>query len=72
MIFQPGVILPTFESIFSALSKTIIRIIIGIVIFLAGFVIGKLVERVTYKLLKEIEINTIIKNSTGLKLNADH
>ena len=72
MLFQLGFISESLDYILESLSETILKIVIGIIIFLVGFVIGKLLGRLLYKILNEIEINKFIKNSTGLKINADH
>lgn len=59
-------------SVFTNLNKGLLRMGLAILIFLAGFIIGNILGKVIYKLLKEIEINTILKNLTGIKLNLDH
>lgn len=62
----------SLRNLVEAFSTALIKLALAIVIFLLGFIIGKLVGRIAFKMLKEIEINTFIKNSTGLRINADH
>ena len=59
-------------SIFTNLNKTLLRMGFAILIFLIGFAIGNILGKIVYKLLKEIEINKILKKITGIKLNLDH
>jgi small-conductance mechanosensitive channel len=58
--------------IIGVLSETFLRIVFAILIFLFGLILGKLMGRVVYRMLSEIEINKFIKKSTGFKINADH
>ena len=70
MNFQISAISP--RTVLGELNRTLVKLSFAILTFLLGFILGKIVERVVYKVLKEIELNNLIKNSTGLRLNADH
>ncbi len=72
MLFALGFIENALNDLFGALSQTIVKIFLAILIFLFGFILGKLVGRVVYKFLEEIEINNFLKKSLGLKINVDN
>ena len=61
-----------FGSIIGSLSESILRILLGLIIFFIGFIIGKIAGRAVYKMLNEAEINKFLKESGGIKINADH
>ncbi|MCM2325441.1 MAG: mechanosensitive ion channel [Candidatus Woesearchaeota archaeon] len=56
--------------ILTAINKTVLNITISIVILLGGIIIGKLVEKFLFRILKEIGINKAFRDF-GLKINAD-
>ncbi len=58
-------------SFFTNLNKTILKMGLAILIFLIGFIIGNILGKLIYNLLKQIEVNNILKNLTGIKLNLD-
>lgn len=64
-IFDPKQLIGGFNSF-------AIKIAFAVLTFLVGFIIGKLIERVVYKVLSEIELNKTIKNIAGFRINADH
>ncbi|MEK6917052.1 MAG: mechanosensitive ion channel domain-containing protein [Nanoarchaeota archaeon] len=59
------------KSTLSVINTTSVKIAFALLTFILGFIIGKIVERVTYKALTEIEINKLITRYTNLKINAD-
>jgi len=61
-----------WESLVIMLSNTLLKIITALLIFFFGFVFGRLLGRVIYKMLKEAELNKFLKESTGIKINADN
>lgn len=52
------------------LNKSAIRLFFAVVLLLGGFILGKIVEKFLFKVLKEVEINKAIREA-GLKINAD-
>ncbi|MBT3720625.1 mechanosensitive ion channel [archaeon] len=59
-------------SVFTNLNQNLLKMGFAILIFLVGFILGNISGKLLYKFLKEIEVNSILKNLTGLKLNLDH
>jgi small-conductance mechanosensitive channel len=57
-------------ALFENLNRSAIRLFFAVIILIGGFILGKLVERFLYKLLKEVEINRILRDA-GIKANAD-
>ena len=70
MILQLSNLAPS--NLIGSFNTTIISLSKAVLTFVFGFILGKIVERVLFKVLKEIEINKIIKDATKLKINADH
>lgn len=48
-----------------------VKIIIAVVILLIGFVAGKLIARITYKILNSFEVNKSLKGLTGITFNIE-
>jgi small-conductance mechanosensitive channel len=61
-----------FNEILSALNQNILKIFVAMLIFFFGFILGKLLGRIIYKALEEIELNNFLKNSLKAKINASH
>lgn len=53
------------------LSKVYSNFAVSIIILLAGFIIGKLVGRLVQKILKEVELNKLLKRTTGIRFAMD-
>jgi len=60
------------KTILTNLNEVILKLALGILTFIIGFILGKLVERIVFKLLNELEVNRLLKDATGLKVNLDH
>jgi len=68
MIFQAGFSIADIPLLFT---KMLGKIVLAILIFLIGFVVGKFAERFLIKILKEVELNKIIKQTTGFRVNLE-
>ena len=55
----------------SNLPNLINRLIITFIIILIGFIIGRLLSKFTRKILKELELNSLFKKATGMKLKIE-
>jgi len=60
-IYDPDTLLPPIFT----------KSVVAIVILLLGFVIGRIIGKLTQKVLKEIELNKIIKRATGIKISLE-
>ena len=69
MIFQ--IPFADLRGALSVVNATLITIALAVLTFIFGLIIGKIVERFAYKALSEVELNKIIREYTGLKINAD-
>ncbi|MBN2422641.1 mechanosensitive ion channel [Candidatus Woesearchaeota archaeon] len=47
------------------------RLLLAFFIFLIGFIFGKTLGKLVYKILNEIELNKIIRNTSGMRLNLE-
>ena len=54
-------------SVFTNLNQNLLKMGFAILIFLVGFILGNISGKLLYKFLKEIEVNSILKNLTGYK-----
>jgi small-conductance mechanosensitive channel len=55
-----------FQDLFSGLIN---KILIALIILLIGFILGKVASRITHKTLKEIKLNKIISEASGIKIS---
>lgn len=58
-------------SVQEAFSKLYTNFAVAIIILLAGLILGRLVGRFIHKVLEEIELNKILKRTTGIKFAID-
>jgi len=61
-------ILSTFYDPNTLLPPIFTRSVVAIMILLLGFVLGRIIGKLTQKILHEIELNSIIKKATGIKV----
>jgi small-conductance mechanosensitive channel len=57
-------------TIIDNLNKSALKMFFAVMILLGGFILGKLLEKFLYKILKEVELNKTLKDA-GIKINAD-
>ena len=55
----------------SFFSKYITKFIVAVIIILIGFIIAKIAGRLLQKILKEVELNNIIKKAANIRVNLE-
>lgn len=63
LIFEQG------ENLLTFIRPWILNIVLALIVFLLGLIGSKLAKRVLLNILQEIEINAILKKTTGIKIN---
>lgn len=62
------IIIEFFQDLFSGI---ISRMLIAGIILLIGFIFGKIISKIVHKALKEIKLNKIIKEASGIKISIE-
>lgn len=57
--------------LYSKIKPVFTEVIVAIIILLIGLIIGKILGRVVHKLLNSLELNKLIKKSTGMRLRME-
>jgi small conductance mechanosensitive channel len=58
-----------FDSLFAGFYS---RILVAVIILLVGFVLAKLIGKVTGRILRELEVNVILKKATRIDVGLEH
>jgi small conductance mechanosensitive channel len=66
MIEYLNIIMKFFTDLFSDLLN---RIVVALIIILIGVILGKVLSRIIHKMLKEVKLNKIIKDASGIKVS---